>query len=69
MILRFCLFLLLTSPCALAQTIEIRAGNLIDPATGKVTPTAHAQDSMHSLQDIEEQIKLGLERRLANTKK
>ena len=36
MILRLFLFLLLTSPCALAQTTVIRAGNLIDPSTGKV---------------------------------
>ena len=37
MISRLFLFVCLTSTCAFAQTTVIRAGNLIDPATGEVT--------------------------------
>lgn len=37
MSLRPFLFVCLTSTCAFAQTVVIRAGNLIDPATGEVT--------------------------------
>ena len=37
MMLRLFLFVCLTSSCAFAQSTVIRAGNLIDPATGEVT--------------------------------